>query len=462
VEIENILSLFYLLLVPYLIQRQKHRLMGQLCVWSLMVDFIKIHLSGPVSTSPTIFLHQWVALCNIPNIILVYKMDQRTFLMRSFKPITVEFGYITLLACIFGFLYPWHNPNIHWSWNIAAPGRSIIALISYLSSLSLAVYIALLFRKRILTTEILVKTLIYACIFNLVTAVILHYISFDVRNVIFHEQSLHDRFVGFNFEPRYFGKNSSIALQVFLVCFFTAKINRLRLLLGIFLSLICIYLCASASAYSSTIAASTAALIFIDRHPIYILKKKNYILWIFIGVSLVCFITFYSNSTDFIRRVSYKVEKVVHGAEDDRIPDEPFIFTRLEVFDRAAMNYLYHNPVFIFFGVGPNLIHLPSAEYVSPRDRRVFKNIGTPPGTMIVRFLSNGGLISITCWTFFFWLILKHSMKLKNSHVFALTIANIVINSLTLSLFLFFLTGYAIGLLALQKDLLKTGFKCSV
>ena len=99
---------------------------------------------------------------------------------------------------------------------------------------------------------------------------------------------------------------------------------------------------------------------------------------------------------------------VLEGRTDFQMYGEPAIFTRFEVFDRAALNFFYNNPIYIFLGTGPNLISIPSSKYLDRSGIVTFegKIVGIP-GFGIINLISRSGLLGLFLYCFTYFKILK-------------------------------------------------------
>ena len=125
---------------------------------------------------------------------------------------------------------------------------------------------------------------------------------------------------------------------------------------------------------------------------------------------------------------------VLEGRTDFQMYGEPEVFTRFEVFDRAALNFFYNNPKHLILGTGPNLISIPSSEYLDRSGIVTFDGmIVGVPGFGIINLLSRSGLIGLFFYFFTYLKIQKILRKRKQillSNVFqTVSVMFVFINS---------------------------------
>ncbi len=130
-----------------------------------------------------------------------------------------------------------------------------------------------------------------------------------------------------------------------------------------------------------------------------------------------------------------KIEVVLSGnidaLDDDKVAEnEPQIFTRFEVFDRAALNFLYNKPLYFLLGTGSNLISIPASPYLSSVAYSIYGDrIDSAPHTFFVNLISRSGLIGLIYWILFFFKLTFYNKKFtkKSTHFFIfLFIANFI------------------------------------
>ena len=259
-------------------------------------------------------------------------------------------------------------------------------------------------------------------------------------------RDIFSRFTGLNGEPRAFGKTCSLA-ALFLISFLP-KFNKDKKILGIVLSFIGIVISFSASAYIATViwvSVLVASILFIN-------KKRIKYLIVFFPIAL--FVVFYLNSNSFyMSETSKKMEKVVSIVDSgnnfyfEKIDSkEPKILSHFEVFDRAALNFLYRNPFYGLIGTGPNLISIPASPYLTRAAFAIYGDrIDSTPHAFFVNILARSGIIGLFLWLLFcrrFTKSIDASNKDQKMFFVTLFIFNLVVSS---NLFYFFI-GVLLGM----------------
>jgi hypothetical protein len=175
---------------------------------------------------------------------------------------------------------------------------------------------------------------------------------------------------------------------------------------------------------------------------------------VFITIITIAIITtFYQNDEIFI--VKIKIEKVIkekQEIEEKVYTDEPDFFSKFEVFDRAALNFVYKNPQFIIIGVGPNLISIPSSPYLTSFAYSIYGvNIDSVPHTFIINLLSRSGLIGLILWLMFFIKVSK-MLKKKSLLLTSLLAATFVSNLIVQMSIFYFYIGIILSITYCEKN----------
>jgi hypothetical protein len=165
-------------------------------------------------------------------------------------------------------------------------------------------------------------------------------------------------------------------------------------------------------------------------------------IYLFVGLQL-------SNFND--NRTFSKLE-IIFGNEDanefkeyDDNLKEPNLFKKFEVFDRAALNFFYNNPKFMFFGTGPNLISIPASDYIDSYSRLIYGNrIDSVPHTGLVNIFSRSGIVGFVIYLYFLYSILLVKKYSKRTYLILLTA--IICYFFTIDYKFYVLIGIAIGI----------------
>ena len=360
-------------------------------------------------------IHSVISLFYLPTF-----FRKKTFsLLQSNKSginfIFYEFSYTIFITIIFGIFFPWKSLiDYERSWNQIAEFKSIIQIFRLIADFGIFILIYnWLDSKKISFTNIenIVKNIIVVTVLIGVTD---FFLNFTLKNLFFsnydRSEELFGRFTSFCGEPRVFGKSCLFAFNYLL--FFGNKKN----ILAKILSVIGILISLSASTF----------ILFVISILLYAYLKRKY--WVIIAFSITGAIaSIFLVTNDFFMDNTYKkIEVVLSGnldaLDDDKITEhEPDLFTRFEVFDRAALNFLYEKPIYSLIGTGSNLVSIPASPYLSSVAYAIYGDrIDSAPHTFIVNLFSRSGLIGFTLWILFYFKFLYYNYKKDNkgSHFF--------------------------------------------
>jgi hypothetical protein len=348
---------------------------------------------------------------------------------------------------MFGILIPWEYKDEYRTFTQRAFGRSFISLFRISLEL-LSIIIPILWVKyKIVTLETLFRIIAYVVIFTLFVAIIDVFVGYKIRGLIPNARLIQGRFMALNGEPRVMG--SVMLFANILFYYLKKKFGSKLFAIVYYLTFVGILLSGSASAILSLFA-----VVFVIN---IILSKTNRILFVPIGVFIVLILNVGNVlqeivSNDFIsEKTLYKIEYVLGTNESILIDnvgsnDEPELFQRFEVFDRAALNFLWNNPLYFVIGTGPNLVSIPASAYIDDNAKRTYDQvINSVPHTYLINIVSRSGLFGIITIVIMFFFRFKKQLELYTSKdltimfhkIFAV---NLILNS---SLF-YFLLGIVI------------------
>ncbi len=360
-------------------------------------------------------IHSVISLFYLPTF-----FRKKTFtLLQSKKSglnfIFYEFSYTIFITILFGIIFPWKSlTDYQRSWNQIAEFKSVIQIFRLIADFGVFILIYnWLDSKKISFTNIekIVKNVIIVTVLIGITD---FFLNFTLKNLFFsnydRSEELFGRFTSFCGEPRVFGKSCLFAFNYLL--FFG---NKKNILAKIF-SIIGILISLSASTF----------ILFVISILLYAYLKRKY--WVIIAFSITGAIaSIFLVTNDFFMDNTYKkIEVVLSGnldaLDDDKITEhEPDLFTRFEVFDRAALNFLYEKPIYSLIGTGSNLVSIPASPYLSSVAYAIYGDrIDSAPHTFIVNLFSRSGLIGFTLWILFYFKFLYYNYKKdkKASHFF--------------------------------------------
>jgi len=205
---------------------------------------------------------------------------------------------------------------------------------------------------------------------------------------------------------------------------------------------------------TSTFIAVTITLIIILFKNIF---KKKFIKT-FAGALILTIIIITVSSMNLPIIKDYVLPRLNRIMEvEDREYGEPYLIAALEVFDRAAMRFLYYNPQYILFGTGPNLISIPASNYISFRASQIYGNrIDSVPHMGAIQIFSNYGLMGLFLWMVIIFYIYK-SLTIRHN-IFDRNLGEIffivsIFSMIVMTDFFYIFLGLSLGCL-INKDLL--------
>ncbi|RTY86018.1 O-antigen ligase family protein [Flavobacterium sp. RSP15] len=350
-------------------------------------------------------IHYFIALVFIPKLLFQYKLIPKKA-KGLLAPLYVEFFYLVLLAIIFGYIEPWVSRyDYERSWSQKSEGRAIVQVVRLIAEFALMLILLLWLNKKRITIDYLSKAISLIMFFTLMMAFFDTALNGGLKQIFFSgSRILGDRFTGFNGEPRAFGRICSFVL-LFLVTFSASNINKL-VKIGIWSSIIGLVISLSASAYLITLVWGTVFIVITQRYK-----------YLFFGIPLILSALFFLNQNEFFREQTLKKIEVTvmdgdgYNQKEKVNAQEPEIFSSFEVFDRAALNFLYDEPVFFITGTGPNMISIPSSPYLTASSYAIYENrIDSVPHSFIINLIARSGIIGLTLW-FVFFIRFKNALK---------------------------------------------------
>ncbi len=130
-------------------------------------------------------------------------------------------------------------------------------------------------------------------------------------------------------------------------------------------------------------------------------------------------------------------------------------FSHFEIFDRAALNFLYFNKDYIITGTGPNLISIPSSKYLTETNSKEYEDrIDSAPHSFIINLLARSGLIGLFLWLLFFFKLAKKTFQ-KSIGIFAFFMAIFIANMMVLTSYYLFALGIILYLVNEKKTQIK-------
>lgn len=387
-------------------------------------------------------LHHFIVLMYIPRLIQYY--SRSSTLRRTLRPLVWDYLLVIILGLLFGFIIAFNDPyEAFRTFAQRSEMRAVISSVRILLELSIIVLIVYWFSINKINIEMIIKTISIVLILNVGVALIDFFNGYIIKNTINPgARFILGRFTGFSGEPRAFGKYCSFGL-IFLLFFKSIEHDKLRKT-AIIVSIIGLSLSLSASSIVITIIGVGAYLLYE--------RSFGYLIPVLLVFSLGYVYIQTNNKPNTMNKINmvlglnkktYLSKRVTH--------DEPEIFRRFEVFDRAALNFFYHNIGYLVFGTGPNLISIPASPYLDPIAKSIFKKgINSTPHSYFVNILSNTGIVGMILNLSFF-IMLFGKLQHKNTKYFlvAFCIMSLMVGSSLIYLF----SGLIIAPLVLNQNL---------
>jgi len=266
-------------------------------------------------------------------------------------------AYLTVLGIAFGFAFPWPD-DLGRSFNLQAPGRTVLSLTREAASLSIAVFVAQQVAKArrpdrflnvVLLTTLLTSTV---AVLERVTGVSFYVLfTSGVLEPTYHNL----RVRGLNFEPRGLALSEAHAVVICVLLLSVRK--RVRFVLATLVAnLAGLFLSGSTSGLITTAAGLGTMSLARQR-------VRRYMLWTLLAIGLAAAVAAQSSFAStwqnlLMERLGTTVR---HGGAETWFEN---IVYRMEVFDTVAALFLVANPVYLFVGTGPALISLPATAYL--------------------------------------------------------------------------------------------------
>lgn len=418
-----------LCLISFFLKKEK------LLLWVFVLTLINGMFEFNIGSAVKVY--HFITLLYLPRIIKFYIYNP--LIKRKFKPLIIEFIIMMLMGILFGFIFKFDDPFKQYrtvtqlsEWRtLISGGRFILELFSIL-------LVTYWLQSKIFSINYIFKVIGISTIITVLLAFIIYYTGGITYRTLFpywdyvadRLQYMYD-FRGLVGEPKTFGRTCAFLLISMLLS--EENVSKSIRLFAILLSLVGIIFSLSASGF--IVAAVGLALFFIT-------KRKMSNLFFLILVSLSLFLTFkYSNQFNY--RTLSKIQYVLASNNLDRKdegkvrPNEPDLFTRFEIFDRAALNFLYFNPQYLLFGVGPNTVSIPASQYLTYRMQNSEVHgygINTAPATLFVNILSRSGLCGLFLYLIFLIGIFKGLINKNDKTAFVILTVMVFITNTTIIL----------------------------
>lgn len=432
-----IIEILLIIISIYAVIFNKKKLIIFLIGFTVTIDIFQIHLFGP-----TMQIYQFLGILLLPK--SIHFAIQYFSKKHAVRLLILWLVMLIFLAIIYGYIFPWEDLTGIRMWSQTAQGRALVQIARYVSILSMIFYLAKVLRDRN-NLFWLLRGFYSGLIINVIFALIDFATEGQLSYIIFNREIFGSRFTGLNGEPRALGRICALGMLVSFFEIFNSRNMRL-----------CVF---SFGIIGFILAGSTSALIAIIITMITILFKnilnkklnKTFIgFFILIIISIIVVSLNLSIVNDYILpRINRIIEK------EDRGFNEPSLFASLEVFDRAALRFLYANPQYALFGTGPNLISIPASQYISFRASHIWgSRIDSVPHMGLIQIFSSYGFVGLFLWMVIIFSIYntlrrRHSIFDRNlSEIFFIVS---IFSMIVMTDFFYIFLGLSLGYL-INKD----------
>lgn len=302
----------------------------------------------------------------------------------------IYFGIIYFLIIIF---IPYHDSHdAQRTFFQKFDGRYLSQMVRFLLEIITSI---VLYKLYTYNKESFLKSLMFAT--NL--TIILALFDYFLFNKFLYSQFLGNthvgnRFTGLNIEPRMFGIILTY-VYVFFKLHLVSNKKLILIILSIFLTL----------SVSSIIIFILSYLYLNRRNVSLILSSVSFFI-------LILFLFIIPHLDEF----QLIIDRLMFLSTIKGGSDYFSIFSIAEVFDRAALNALFNNRIYLFTGFGPNTISIPSSDYIPIELANTYDGIiNSVPHTGLVNILSRSGLFFLIYYLsnfykkdnkIFFWIYL--------------------------------------------------------
>ena len=432
-----VLSAIVLILVIALVLLKKHNYLLILTILALCNDLFTINIGPSISVS------QIVGLASLVFTIPFYFSG--LFSLRGiFNILVTEYLYLIIIGLVFGFLIPWESYfDFTRSWTQQAQGRTIVSIIRLFSEICLMLYIVYALATNKVTLNWLVHVLAIIMSITVLIAIIDYGLGHRLKNSLFlFDRNLSNRFTAFNGEPRAFGRALVYSLAI-LIPTYKTKYSCSKHVVYLLIAALGVLL-------SRSVSSMVLLILMVLVYSFFNFKKTYKPISL---AAIILVITLTSTNIIIDSSTINKFYKVLDGSTEyipasDLIMNEPTFFRRLEVFDRAAANFLYHNPLYFFIGVGPNLISIPASQYITDYARAIYgETINSVPHMGILNILSRSGLIGVSFILLFALILMYKILLVEEYNIVYVLILSLIAYMLVQDIFFMFTTGAIMGLL---------------
>jgi len=395
---KTIVAITFIILIVIFVFEKNYKMLISLMVLSLIGNMFYFDFYGS-----RIQAYQLIPL----SLIFFDKVYNKVLLDSIIKEIRYEYILLLLTGILYGYLFPWDIGDSERTWSQLPEGRTIVALVRIALEINIIYFVYYIFINDLVEINELLNIISFLVIFIVSVAIVDAIIGYPIYKNLFNLSSYFERMsgrlLGFSHEPRGFARTLEVMVMLLLIFYINGYQFRYRNisiiigLLGVLLSF----------AFSSYILLGVS---FLYLYKSEIFKVKSVL--VFMGVVIIGTIFYYMvKDSPKIALITARYDMVTEGREEYLMEGENVLFTRFELFDRAALNFFSDNPQHLLLGTGPNLIGIPSSKYMDKSAIVTFEGqLSGIPGIGLVNIVSRSGIIGFLLYLLFYF---KISQKLK-------------------------------------------------
>jgi hypothetical protein len=347
-----------------------------------------------------------VGLLFLPSAIVTARRWMKLAPARAWM---INFSYMAILGCIFGFLMPWPDISGVRPISLRAEGRTVIFLVRSLSDLSLTVFVMTQITRPGAFEELrkwVVRGAAVSSAFGFVTlATQIDFYSLITGMRLYAATDPRPR--GLAFEPR--GLGLACAHGLILILAKQTRTSREWALLLLIAGGLAVS--ASASALAAFLAALTV-LVLIGSVRTRLALAGGAVICTLLGAVLVGLFPSVAERSEHEVRVRIEGRGVVESNNPANALEAMAL--HMDVFDSAASLFLIRHPLYAVIGTGPGLVTLPASVHIPEGVySEVFPVIDNPPSLGILRELANTGLLGVATWMFQVLVIFAAGRRLR-------------------------------------------------
>lgn len=377
---ELIVTIFICIGVPILVYFKKYDLLFILSLLGFYSNFFALDFGG--------FKFQVAAFSTL----CIMVAERRVIILEDSifgKFLWIEWLLMSIVGSYFVFISPWDDAYERYRLvTQQLPLRTLVGLIRFLELIFTYYFFVFIFKEGYVNLKMYIKTILSLVLINFLIGLVDYFLLHgSIKLLLMPNHYSLTRFTGLMLEPRYVGQIFTLSIFSLLAVGLNYTEFKLKSLLGILLCIVGIGL-----SFSST-AIVYFSLVMLFYFMLGKIKIKYFLASLFVYIA--CAGVLLTNEK-FIEHQTQRIKEVGLEQVISQIPGVPDVINRFEVFDRTALAFLYLNPEYIFFGVGPNTVNIPATKYMSEIDHTIYEgHINTEPFNFFVTVISRSGILGL-------------------------------------------------------------------